>query len=61
MAGDTIDYAGLTYTITDWANGQWTVYVPEVPAKYYVTGDTALVVAAGVDKMKAWQRTGHQR
>lgn len=55
MAGDTIDYAGLTYTITDWAKGQWTVYVPEVPAKYYVTGDTALVVAAGVDKMKAWQ------
>ena len=27
----------------------------EVPAKFYVTGDTALVVAAGVDKAKAWK------
>ena len=36
-------------------NGTWDVYVPEKPATFYVTGDTALVVAAGVDKMKAWQ------
>lgn len=50
-----IDYTSLVYTVTSYTTGTWDVYVPEVPAKYYVTGDTALVVAAGVDKMKAWQ------
>jgi hypothetical protein len=54
IAGDTIDYAGLTYTITDWAAGTWKVYVPETPAKFYITGDSALVVNAGLNKEKAW-------
>ena len=29
--------------------------VPEVPAKFYITGDTALVVDGGADKMMAWK------
>ena len=50
-----IDHTSLTYTITDWDKGQWTAYTPEPnPAKFYVTGDSALVVDAGVDKSKAW-------
>ena len=54
MEADTIDYAGLTYTITGWETGTWKVYVPEVPAKFYITGDSALVVNAGLNKEKAW-------
>ena len=51
LAGDTIDKIGLTYTITDWYEGTWEPYIP---AKYYLTGDSALVVDAGFDKAKAW-------
>ena len=51
LAGDTIDKIGLTYTITDWYEGTWDPYIP---AKYYLTGDSALVVDAGLDKAKAW-------
>lgn len=28
--------------------------VPEAPAKYYITGDSALIVDAGLDKANAW-------
>ena len=35
-------------------NGTWDVYVPEVPATFYVTGDSALVVDAGLEKAQAW-------
>ncbi|MBQ6724544.1 MAG: starch-binding protein [Paludibacteraceae bacterium] len=56
---DSIQWEKGIFTIIGcegyYCDGTWDVYVPEVPAKYYVTGDTALVVAAGVDKMKAWQ------
>ena len=56
---DSIDFVGRTFTVTDWGEdiysvGTWDVYVPEVPAKYYITGDSALVVAAGVDKDHEW-------
>ena len=51
IAGDTIDYVGLTYTITDWYAGTWKKYEP---AKFYITGDSALVVNASLDKEKAW-------
>lgn len=56
---DSIQWEKGIFTIIGcegyYCDGTWDVYVPEVPGKYYVTGDTALVVAAGVDKMKAWQ------
>ena len=51
LAGDTIDKIDLTYTITGWSEGTWDPYIP---AKYYLTGDSALVVDAGLDKAKAW-------
>ncbi len=56
---DKIDHVGLTYTITAWGDegvsvGQWTPYEPVVPGKYYITGDSALVVDAGLTADKAW-------
>ena len=36
MAADSIDYAGLTYTITDWAAGTWKKYEPIL---YYIAGE----------------------
>ena len=51
LAATLIDYESLTYTITDWNAGTWEEYIP---AKYYITGDSALVVDAGLDKAKAW-------
>ena len=51
LAATLIDYERLTYTITDWNAGTWEEYIP---AKYYITGDSALVVDAGLDKAKAW-------
>ena len=41
MDADTIDYVGLTYTITDWKKGQWTPYVAPVYEHengYYLMG-----------------------
>ena len=35
-------------------DGTWSKYVPETPAKFYITGDSALIVDAGLDKAKAW-------
>ena len=53
MEADTIDKAGLTYTITGWETGTWKVYVPEVPAKFYITGNAALL---GVEtEEEAWK------
>lgn len=40
MASDSVVKESMIYTITDWAEGTWEVYVP---AKYYITGDSALV------------------
>ena len=40
MASDSVVKESMIYTITDWAEGTWDVYVP---AKYYITGDSALV------------------
>ena len=40
MASDSVVKESMIYTITDWAEGTWNVYVP---AKYYITGDSALV------------------
>ena len=56
---EEIDHVGLTYTITAWGDegvsvGQWTPYEPVVPGKYYITGDSALVVDAGLTADKAW-------
>lgn len=51
---DTIDYVGLTFTITDWGAGTWEPYIPEVPAKFYVIGDSAFVVDAGLGIGKKW-------
>ena len=51
LASDTIDKINLTYTITGWSEGTWDPYIP---AKYYLTGDSALVVDAGFDKDKTW-------
>ena len=56
---DEIDHVGLTYTITGWGSegisvGQWTPYEPVIPGKYYITGDSALVVDAGYEKELAW-------
>lgn len=51
LAGDTIDKIDLTYTIIGWNEGTWDPYIP---AKYYLTGDSALVVDAGLNKEKAW-------
>ena len=51
---DTIDWTSAVFTITDWSKGQWSVYVPEVPAKYYITGDSALVADAAGDATLAW-------
>ncbi|MBQ7631714.1 MAG: hypothetical protein IJS82_03025 [Paludibacteraceae bacterium] len=55
---EKIDYESLTYTITGWGEGEgakstgtWEAYNP---AKFYITGDSALVVDAGLDKAKAW-------
>ena len=46
------------YTITGWNedDGAWSVYAPSTPDPegFYITGDTALVVAAGLDKNEAW-------
>jgi len=50
MSNDSIVKESMTYTITDWAAGTWDVYVP---AKFYVTGDSALVTDAGFAG-KAW-------
>lgn len=50
LASDSIVKESMTYTITDWAAGTWDVYVP---AKFYVTGDSALVTDAGFAG-KAW-------
>ena len=56
-----IDKKGLTYTITGWGEGEnakstgtWESYIPVVPVKYYITGDSALVVDAGLEANKAW-------
>ena len=56
---EEIDHVGLTYTITAWGDegvsvGQWTPYEPVVPGKYYITGDSALVVDAGMAADQAW-------
>ena len=40
---DSIDYVGKTFTITDWNKGQWEPYVAPVAAKYYITGNEALL------------------
>jgi hypothetical protein len=50
MSNDSIVKESMTYTITDWVAGTWDVYVP---AKFYVTGDSALVTDAGFAG-KAW-------
>ncbi len=57
----TIPSGKNCYTITDWnpsSNDHWSSYTPSTPedptAKYYITGDSALVVDAGLDKSKAW-------
>ena len=49
----------MTYTITGWGAegisvGQWTPYEPVVPGKYYITGDSALVVDAGLTVESKW-------
>ena len=49
-----IDHTSLTYTVTDWATGQWTPYVPVVPAKFYLTGDSAFVKDAGLNDTLRW-------
>ncbi len=36
-------------------DGTWSKYVPETPAKFYITGDSALIVDAGLDKAKTWK------
>lgn len=46
-----IDHTGLVYTIVDWSTGTWDSFIP---ATFYATGDSALVVDAGFDKAKAW-------
>jgi len=46
-----IDHTGLVYTIVDWSTGTWDSFIP---ATFYATGDSALVVDAGLDKAKAW-------
>ena len=56
---EKIDHEGLTYTITGWGAegisvGQWTPYEPVVPGKYYITGDSALVVDAGLTVESKW-------
>ncbi len=52
----TADAAG-TYTFT-WTFENDSIGItfpaPETPAKFYVTGDSALIVDAGYDKAKAW-------
>ena len=49
-----INYTSLVYTVTSYTEGTWDVYVPVViPAKFYVTGDSALVTDAGFPG-KAW-------
>lgn len=51
-----VDQAGsYTFTWTYATNTLSVTYPTLVPAKFYVTGDTALVVAAGADRMQAWQ------
>lgn len=57
----TIPSGKNCYTITDWdpsSNDHWSSYTPPTPedptAKYYITGDSALVVDAGLDESKAW-------
>ena len=48
------------YTITGWGDtdGSWSKYVEPTPdpeaAKFYITGDSALVTAAGLSSTKAW-------
>jgi len=51
-----VDQAGsYTFTWTYATNTLSVTYPTLVPAKFYVTGDTALVVAAGADRMQAWK------
>ena len=40
LANDSVVKESMVYTITGWDEGTWDVYVP---AKYYITGDSALV------------------
>ena len=48
----TITSGGRTWD----CDGEWSVYepAPADPNKFYITGDSALVVDAGLDKAKAW-------
>ena len=46
-----IDHTGLVYTIIEGNTGTWDSYVP---ATFYVTGDSALVVDAGLTVAKKW-------
>ena len=49
-----IDECGIFF-VNDWDNYSWCAApAPVVPAKYYITGDSALVVNMGLSADKAW-------
>ena len=51
---DAIDECGIFF-VNDWDNYSWCAApAPVVPAKYYITGDSALVVNMGLSADKAW-------